>query len=78
MIGDKKRINFTEQGNGFPREGDILINHRDEEAFRVLPDEQPGDGTIRTYPGGRPNECTLVVEELDYEEYAGNPDGWEI
>lgn len=78
MIGDRKRLTFIEKGNGFPRTGDILINHRDEEAFRVLPDEQPGDGAIRTYPGGRPNECTLAVEEIDYEDHADLPDVWEI
>ncbi len=74
-----KRINFIEQGNGFPREGDILIDHTNEEAFHVLPDEEPGDGRIET--GSRPgcgNSCLLVVEEVDYEEYAGNPDVWEI
>jgi hypothetical protein len=79
MIGDKKRLTFIETGNGFPRTGDVLINHQDEECFLVLPDEEPGDGRIET--GSRPgdfNSCLLVVEELDYEEHMDSPDVWEI
>lgn len=78
MIGDKKRLTFIEKGNGFPREGDVLVNHTNEEAFRVLPDEEPGDGRIETGRPGLGNSCLLVVEEIDYEDHVGNPDVWEI
>jgi hypothetical protein len=75
---EPKTINFTEKGNGYPSTGDVLVNHIDLEAYRVLP-SRPGTGeghiVTRQYHA---NECLLRVEEVDYEEHFGSPDAWEI
>jgi len=74
-------IEFVERGNGYPMTGDILINHEDERAYRVL-DDIPGTGqghiTTRDPMTGYGNSTILRVEEVDYEEHANDRDAWEI
>ena len=71
-------LNLTEQGNGFPQTGDIIVCHEDGTAYRVLPDVS-GTGNIETRNAmrGQGNETILNVEEIDYDEHCDSAD-WEI
>lgn len=68
----KIRLNFIERGNEYPLTGDILVDHEEQAAYRVL----DGAGGISTGNAmkGDPNECELNVEIVDYEEYADDQD----
>lgn len=66
-------INFIERGNGFPMTDDIVVDHDECKAYRVLPDI-PGTGRIETHAPGMGNSTILNVEEVDYEEYCDTAD----
>ncbi len=58
----------TEQGNGLPSVGDLVLRHDDSgwhRIYRVI--ETPGD--VRTGAPGQGNECTLIcVDGPDYDD----------
>lgn len=72
-------IEFQERGNGFPSDGDILVDHEEQTAYRVLPDEPGmGQGNIETHSPGTGNTTTLNVEVVDYDDFCDSHDVWEI
>lgn len=70
-------IEFIERGNGYPMAGDIVVDHEDEKAYRVLPDVF-GTGSIETHRAGMGNSTALNVELVDYEEHCDSADVWEV
>ena len=75
------QINFVERGNGFPQANDIILDHDECAAYRVLTNEV-GTGFIRTAvnPMGWDNASTttLTVEVVDYDDHYADEDAWEI
>jgi hypothetical protein len=73
-----KTLGFIERGNGFPQTDDIVVDHAQEKAYKVLPDTR-FTGHIETgYRPGDANTTVLNVMELNYEDHYNNSDAWEI